>query len=123
MFNCRICGGTLEKIINFGKIALVGNFEKKLKKSKKFKISLNFCRVCKHVQISEIIKPNLLFKNYLWETGVSKSNIFLIKDLIKKNLPISGFRAAPPETKNFNLPPNRLEIFLRMRESNNLSNK
>ena len=84
MFNCRICGGALEKIIDFGKIALVGNFEKKLKKSKKFKISLNFCKVCKHVQISEIIKPNLLFKNYLWETGVSKSNIFLIKDLIKK---------------------------------------
>ena len=84
MSNCRICGGALEKIINFGKIALVGNFEKKLKKLKKYKISLNFCKICKHVQISEILKPNLLFKNYLWETGVSKSNINLIKDLIKK---------------------------------------
>ena len=29
MSNCRICGGALEKIISFGKIALVGNFEKK----------------------------------------------------------------------------------------------
>ena len=84
MSNCRICGGELQKIINFGKIALVGNFEKQLKKLKKYKISLNFCKICKHVQISEIIKPNLLFKNYLWETGVSKSNIDLIKDLIKK---------------------------------------
>ncbi len=84
MSNCRICGGELQKIINFGKIALVGNFEKQLKKLKKFKISLNFCKICKHVQISEIIKPNLLFKNYLWETGVSRSNIDLIKDLIEK---------------------------------------
>ena len=30
------------------------------------------------------IKPNLLFKNYLWETGISGSNIDLIKKLIKK---------------------------------------
>ena len=31
MSNCRICGGELQKIINLGKIALVGNFEKQLK--------------------------------------------------------------------------------------------
>ena len=37
---------------------------------------------CKHVQISEYLHPNLLFKNYLWETGISKSNIFLIKKLL-----------------------------------------
>ena len=30
------------------------------------------------------MNQNVLFKNYVWETGVSKSNIDLIKDLIKK---------------------------------------
>lgn len=84
MPNCRICKGELQIIMDFGKIALVGNFKQKKQNLKKYKISLNFCKICKHVQISEIIKPNLLFKNYLWETGVSKSNINLIKDLIKK---------------------------------------
>ena len=84
MPNCRICKGELKIIINFGKIALVGNFKQKKENLKKYKISLNFCKICKHVQISEIIKPNLLFKNYLWETGISRSNINLIKDLIKK---------------------------------------
>ena len=84
MPNCRICKGELQIIMDFGKIALVGDFKKKKQNLKKHKISLNFCKICKHVQISEIIKPNLLFKNYLWETGVSKSNINLIKDLIKK---------------------------------------
>ena len=34
MSKCRICNGINEEIINFGKIALVGNF---FKKSKKFK--------------------------------------------------------------------------------------
>tara|TARA_Y100000591_G_C21839049_1_gene704409 strand:+ start:1344 stop:2561 length:1218 start_codon:yes stop_codon:yes gene_type:complete len=85
MSNCRICRGKLIKIIDLGKIALVGNFYKVLKKKvKKYKISLNFCRKCKHVQIKEILNPNILFRNYLWETGVSKSNIFLIKNLLFK---------------------------------------
>ena len=84
MGRCRICKSKLVKIIDLGKIALVGNFLKKIKNLKKFKISLNYCKNCKHIQISEILKPDLLFKNYLWETGVSKSNILLIEDLEKK---------------------------------------
>ena len=84
MTSCRICGGKLIQIINLGRIALVGNFLKKIKKLKKFKISLNYCKICKHVQIAEVINPNLLFRNYLWETGVSKSNIYLMNDLLIK---------------------------------------
>ncbi len=81
--SCRICKGKLKKIINLGKIGLVGSFYRKKSKSKKFKISLNFCVKCKHVQINEKLNPDLLFRNYLWETGISKSNISLINNLIK----------------------------------------
>ncbi len=84
MKNCRICRGKLKEIINLKKIALVGNFLKKKNNQKKYKITLNYCKKCKHVQIAEIINPDLLFKNYLWETGVSKSNLLLIKNFIKK---------------------------------------
>ena len=84
MANCRICKGKLIKIIDLGKIYLVGNFLRRLKKKKKFKISLNFCIKCKHVQIAEILNQDLLFKKYLWETGISVSNIRIIKDIIKK---------------------------------------
>ncbi len=84
MVNCRICRGKLIKIINLGRISLVGNFVQKYKKQKKYKISLNFCTECKHVQIAEILNPNLLFKKYLWETGISNSNIKLINDIIIK---------------------------------------
>ena len=78
MVNCRICKGKLIKIVDLGKISLVGNFLKRIKKQKKFKISLNFCIECKHVQIEEILNRDLLFKKYLWETGVSISNIRII---------------------------------------------
>jgi len=84
MKKCRICSYNLEKIINFGKIALVGNFPRKKTQPKKYKISLNFCKKCKHVQISEALNPALLFKNYLWETSISNSNFTLMKNLLKK---------------------------------------
>ena len=81
---CRICKKNLKKILNLGKITLVGEFPIKKKKLKKYNISLNYCKICKHVQIAELINPNKLFKNYLWETGVSSTNIKLIEDIVKK---------------------------------------
>ena len=84
MAKCRICKFRLKKIINFGKIALVGNFFRNKRRPKKYNISLSYCLNCKHVQISEHLNPNLLFKNYLWETGISKSNIEILKKLLIK---------------------------------------
>jgi 2-polyprenyl-3-methyl-5-hydroxy-6-metoxy-1,4-benzoquinol methylase len=82
MKKCRICGNKVREIIHFGKIPLVGVFLKIKKKQKKYNISLNYCKKCKHVQIIEVLNPNLLFKNYLWETGISESNITLINQLL-----------------------------------------
>ncbi len=81
---CRICDGKLQLIINFGKIALIGNFSKSYKKQKKYKISLNYCLKCFHIQIAEIINPNKIFKNYTWETGISKTNLKIIDGLINQ---------------------------------------
>lgn len=84
MKKCRICKHSLKMIINFGKIALVGNFLKKKIKPKKYNLSLNFCKKCKHVQIAELLNPDLLFRNYLWETGISKSNIDILNKFLNK---------------------------------------
>ena len=64
MKNCRICYSKIKKIIYLGKIALVGNFYKGKRNKKKYKITLGYCSKCKHVQIFEHLKPDLLFKNY-----------------------------------------------------------
>ena len=84
MVNCRICKQKIREIVNLGKISLVGNFLKKRLKQKKYKISLNYCISCKHVQISERLNPDLLFKHYLWETGVSTSNIKILTNFLLK---------------------------------------
>ena len=39
---CRICKSKLKKIINLGKISLVGNFSKKKVKAKKISNQLKF---------------------------------------------------------------------------------
>ena len=84
MVNCRICKQKIREIVNLGKISLVGDFQKKRLKQKKYKISLNYCIFCKHVQISERLNPDLLFKHYLWETGVSTSNIKILTNFLLK---------------------------------------
>lgn len=78
---CRICEGRLIKIISLNKICLVGNFLKLKKKQKRYPISLNYCNKCFHIQIAEIISPKKLFSNYLWETGISKSNYDIFRDI------------------------------------------
>lgn len=84
MKKCRICKKELKKIIDFGKIALVGNFLRSKSKQTKYKLSLNFCKNCKHIQIAETLNPDLLFKQYLWETGISQSNIKILNNFLKK---------------------------------------
>lgn len=80
--NCRICNNKLKKIVNFGKISLVGQFYKNKKKLKKFPLTLCYCLKCKHVQISESVNPKVLFENYAWETSVSDTSFKLFSSLV-----------------------------------------
>ena len=84
MNKCRICSNKIILLHRFEKIALVGNFLKRKNSQKKYKISLNYCSNCWHVQIAEILSPEILFKDYAWQTGISKSNISLINSLSRK---------------------------------------
>ncbi len=82
---CRICyKEKFFEIVNFDKVYLSGNINIKKRIEKKYKLNLILCKNCKHVQIGYLVNPDLLFKNYLWETGVSKTNISLINDLLLK---------------------------------------
>ncbi len=82
---CRICfKKNLFEIYNFGKVFLSGNIVNRPKKEKKYRLNLLLCKNCKHIQIGHTISPDIMFKNYLWETGVSKTNIILIKNLLYK---------------------------------------
>lgn len=82
---CRICSKKLISILNFKKVALSGSFLRKdqILKEKKYPLSIAVCKKCKHLQIQDLINPKKLFNHYEWETGISKSNIEIILDLLK----------------------------------------
>ena len=82
--SCRICKDKLLDVIHFNKVALSGTFlnKNRIKKEKKYPISLAVCKRCKHIQIKNIVNLKKLFHHYEWETAISKSNIILIKNLL-----------------------------------------
>ena len=88
--NCRICKGSeLSVILDYGNVALADSFlnsKNEIINEKKYPLKLCFCENCKHLQIDEIIPPELLFKNYVYETGVSKSILGFADDLCQKLL-------------------------------------
>ncbi len=88
--NCRICKGSeLSVILDYGNVALADSFlnsKNEIINEKKYPLKLCFCENCKHLQIDEIIPPELLYKNYVYETGVSKSILGFADDLCQKLL-------------------------------------
>lgn len=78
--NCRMCGGCLETVIDFGETALANNFllEEELHlKEYIFPLCVGLCN-CGSLQLKHTINPNLLFKNYFYQssTNVSFRNHF-----------------------------------------------
>lgn len=85
---CRICEKEkLEVILDYGEVALADGFlnsYEEVENEEKHSLRLCICKNCKHLQIDEIIPPELLFTNYVYETGVSKSIIEFSEELYEK---------------------------------------
>lgn len=83
--NCRICGkAPLKSVLDYGEMALVDSFlsgPEAIRDEKKYPLTLCLCADCKHLQIDEVMDPGLLFGEYPWETGVSKSIIAFSREL------------------------------------------
>jgi len=63
---CRFCQGTnLSKILDLGSMPLAGGFlkEKDFAHEKYYPLTLNFCRDCCLVQVSDVVSADVLFKN------------------------------------------------------------
>ncbi len=76
--NCRLCKSKkLNKIIDFGLVALGNNLQKIKKKalnSNKYNLCLNNCTQCNHFQLSTSVSPKILYQtNYTYLTGISQT--------------------------------------------------
>lgn len=76
-YACRICSSpNHDLILDFGQVALADSFltsESAIESEMCYPLTLVHCNDCLHVQIKEVLDPNLLFVDYVWETGIPAS--------------------------------------------------
>ncbi|MDP7179767.1 MAG: class I SAM-dependent methyltransferase [Candidatus Woesearchaeota archaeon] len=73
---CRICGSNnLVKYFNLGKIPLVNSLRDPKDESieEKFPLEVMLCNDCFNSQLSIVVKPEIMFSNYLYHSSVSKT--------------------------------------------------
>ena len=73
--SCRLCSNrNLTKLFNLCETPLANNLALNITsslKSKHFPLNLMFCKNCKHVQLEHVVNEKKLFRNYLYQTGIS----------------------------------------------------
>ena len=72
--NCVLCfSRNLQKVLNFKKTPLANSYKKnKSIKEQYFPLSCLLCINCGHLQLSHVVNPKIMFKNYLYVSGTSK---------------------------------------------------
>ncbi len=74
---CRLCDGrALKFVISFGKTPLANAFLRKEQLSEpehKFPLDLFLCEDCGHLQLLDVVNPEILFLNYLYVSSTSPS--------------------------------------------------
>ena len=74
--SCVFCNSSkLNAVLDLGKQPPANSLRKDLNEKLIFKeLKLLFCKCCNLVQLSEIIDPSYLFKDYVWVTGTAVRN-------------------------------------------------
>ena len=72
---CLCCGSEhLKLVLDLGEQPLANSFTDTPDSSEDiFPLKLNICTDCTHLQLSHAVDPDLLFKNYLYVSGTSKT--------------------------------------------------
>ncbi len=72
---CRICGGTdLERILELGPSPLANAFLRSTEDfaaEQRYPLDLYFCGQCTLLQLLDVVRPDLMFRHYLYVTGTS----------------------------------------------------
>jgi nucleoside-diphosphate-sugar epimerase len=78
--DCRVCfNKNILCVLDLGDQPLANNFHLNNKKLDKYPLKLMLCTECYHLQLSHIVNPNILFKNYIYVSGTSNTLIKYFK--------------------------------------------
>ena len=83
---CVLCKSkNLRQVLNFGKTPLANSYIKKLSvKEKHYPLVCILCLDCKHLQLQHLIKPRILFENYMYVSGTSPVFVRHFESFFKK---------------------------------------
>lgn len=71
---CLACGSkNLERILDFGKQPLANSYHDASIELDEYPLNLNVCKDCYHLQLGEIVDPDLMFRDYLYVSGTTKT--------------------------------------------------
>jgi len=72
--NCICCNSVnLIQVLDLKDQPLANSYHATDERLDKFPLKLNLCNNCYHLQLSHIVNPDLLFKNYLYVSGTTKT--------------------------------------------------
>jgi 2-polyprenyl-3-methyl-5-hydroxy-6-metoxy-1,4-benzoquinol methylase len=71
--HCRVCSGTsLTEVLDLNKQPLSNSYHNG-EELERFPLKINVCNNCYHVQLSVVVNPDLLFKNYIYVSGTTNT--------------------------------------------------
>ena len=84
---CRICKGNhLIEYLDLGDIPLANNLitEEEISQEEKYPLKVMFCEDCFFSQLSIVVKPEILFRNYVYRSSISRSFIEHCRELAEE---------------------------------------
>ena len=71
---CLACGSNnLKNLLDFNRQPLANNYHDGSSELKEYPLNLNMCKNCYHLQLGEIVNPDLMFRDYLYVSGTTKT--------------------------------------------------
>ena len=91
---CILCGSSIEPVLSLGDQVYVNTYVKDLSDTTVTPQPLELCvcssASCRHLQLSHLASPEVLFKHYFWVTGTAKTTQLyaqnLANDILAKHL-------------------------------------
>lgn len=73
--NCLCCGNTkLKLVFDLGKQPLANSFKNTANEPEEtYPLAVQYCEDCSHLQLTDAVDPNIIFKNYLYVSGTSRT--------------------------------------------------
>ena len=71
---CLCCDGdNINLLLDLNKQPLANSYHDNSKELEKYPLGVNLCQDCYHIQLTDVVNPDLLFKDYLYVSGTTKT--------------------------------------------------